>query len=42
MKIDVFSTLKAAIEGIIEGTLAGLILSLGLVAIVAVIFIILW
>jgi len=42
MKINVFSTFKAAIEGIIEGAAAGIILSLGLIAIVAVIVAILW
>ncbi len=42
MRIDILGTLKSAIEGIIEGAAAGIILSLGLIAIVAVIVAILW
>ena len=42
MRIDILGTLKSAIEGIIEGAVAGIILSLGLIAIVAVMVVILW
>ena len=38
MKIDVISTLKAVIEGSIEGAAAGFILSMGLVLAVVVLY----